>query len=86
MQAADVLALPACVDAAAAARLWRELGASAPAAVDFSAVREIDSAGLAFVVAVRRRGGPDHAARLLHVPQRFAQLCAAHRIDKELLP
>ena len=86
MQAADTLVLPACVDAAAAARLWRELGASAPAALDFSAVNEIDSAGLAFVVAVRRRGGPDPATRLLNVPQRFARLCAAHRLEKELLP
>ncbi|HVF36116.1 MAG TPA: hypothetical protein VND91_12410 [Candidatus Saccharimonadia bacterium] len=91
---ADALVLPACVDARAAAGIWRELGARVPPAIDFAAVREIDSAGVALVAALRRRhlavGGRDSAGTrafpLLNVPDRFAQLCAAHRIDKELLP
>jgi len=91
---ADALVLPACVDARAAASLWREFGEQLPTAIDFAAVREIDSAGLALVSALRRRSlasrgtaaGAPPVFSLLNVPDRFAQLCAAHRIDKELLP
>lgn len=91
---ADTLVLPARVDARAAAVLWRAQGERIPAAIDFAAVREIDSAGLALVSALRRRSLADRSATggaptvfpLLNVPERFVQLCAAHRIDKELLP
>ncbi len=86
MSKAETLMLPDCVDAAASVRLWRELGARAPATIDFGAVREIDSSGLALVAELARRGA-GHGSRvaLANVPERFVQLCAAHRIDKELL-
>ena len=81
MSKAETLVLPEVVDAAAATRLWRELAGTTPAAIDFARVREIDSAGLALVAELRRGG----AATLLAVPPRFRQLCAAHRIEEELL-
>ena len=85
-----MLALPEVVDAAAATRLWRELAGTTPAAIDFARVTEIDSAGLALVAELCSRGlGPDRSSRnpvqLLAVPARFRQLCAAHRIEEELL-
>lgn len=99
--------LPERVDAAAAAALWAAHAGRAPAAIDFSRVREIDSAGLALVLAWREAsnaGGavaptPPRSGRgvaqsglpplpqgglepiLLEVPQRFVQLCRAHRIE-----
>ena len=77
-----MLTLPARVDAAQAASIWKEAGASPPAVIDFAAVTEIDSAGLALVaeLASRRRD-----IVLTNVPVSFANLCAAHRVDKELL-
>ena len=68
--------LPERVDAAAAAALWAVHGSRAPATIDFARVAEIDSAGLALVLALR---APPTA--LLNVPDRFVQLCRAHRIE-----
>jgi ABC-type transporter Mla MlaB component len=87
---AETLVLPEVADAAAATRLWRELAGTTPSAIDFTRVREIDSAGLALVAELCRRGlSPDGPSRqpvqLLAVPPRFRQLCAAHRIEEELL-
>jgi ABC-type transporter Mla MlaB component len=82
---ADALVLPANVDAAAVAALWRTLAGAAPASIDFAAVREIDSAGLAFVVACSGLAAVSAPPKLLNVPERFVQLCRAHRIERELL-
>lgn len=84
-EAGATLALPARVDAAAAAalyRLWAPRAATLDA-IDFAAVSSIDSAGVALVralalQAVARRGAPP---RLLTPPPRYAQLCLAHRIE-----
>ena len=84
-EADATLALPARVDAAAAAALYRTWAprAAALAAIDFAAVTGIDSAGVALVRALAlqaqsRRGAPP---RLLAPPPRYCQLCLAHRVE-----
>ena len=84
MSKADALVLPKRLDAAAAAALWRTLGADVPAALDFSQVEEIDSSALALVYELKARAGARGLA-LVQVPERFARLCAAHRVEQELL-
>ena len=89
MPAAEVMALPSRVDAGVVASLWPACRGEAPASIDFGAVQEIDSAGLAFVAALCGLAGSarvDAAPALVNVPERFVQLCRAHRIDEELLP
>lgn len=79
------LVLPARVDAGAAAalhRVWAPRVATL-AAIDFAAVTDLDSAGVALVRALAaqaraRRGAPP---RLLAPPPRYAQLCLAHRVE-----
>jgi phospholipid transport system transporter-binding protein len=82
----ETLTLPSRVDAPAAARLYAQLRGELPGTIDFAAVQEIDSAGLALVAElaerVRQQG---RVCTLSNVTPRFAQLCAAHRVDKELL-
>lgn len=84
-QAAAVEALPATVDAAVAAGLWRrwrprlaQIGA-----FDLAAVTELDSAGVALLRAVRAvQAGTRGAtpATLRNVPERYRALCVAHRV------
>lgn len=83
-EAGEILALPPRLDADAAARLYRDWSARAAALsrLDFSAVQELDSAGVALVQALRdaaRAGGRE--IELHAVPPRYAQLCQAHRIE-----
>ena len=75
------LRLPPQVDAAAAGALYRAAAAriSTLEAIDFGAVRQIDSAGVALVLALRAlRGAP---IQLRSVPARFETLCLAHRVS-----
>lgn len=83
MSRADTLSLPATVDAAVATRLHRELAGRTVTAVDFAAVAAIDSAGLALIAELAARAPAKLV--LAHVTPRFAQLCAAHRVERELL-
>ena len=88
MSKADTLALPARVDATAVASLWQACERAPPGTIDFGAVQEIDSAGLAFVAALCGVAGPRRGSSrpaLVNVPERFEQLCRAHRVEKELL-
>lgn len=84
MSKGDALVLPKRLDAAAAAALWRTVGADVPAALDFAQVEEIDSSALALVYEWKDRAGT-RGMPLVNVPERFARLCAAHRVEKELL-
>jgi ABC-type transporter Mla MlaB component len=74
------LRLPPQVDAAAVAALYRDAAAriATLTVIDFSAVKQIDSAGVALVLALRalRRS----AIELRAVPERFTTLCLAHRV------
>jgi phospholipid transport system transporter-binding protein len=84
-EAETTLVLPARVDAAAAAALfpvWAARSATL-AAIDFSAVTSIDSAGVALVraLAAQARAGRGTPPRLLATPPRYAQLCLAHRVE-----
>lgn len=84
--AGDSVSLPACVDAAAAATLWRawrprlaQIGV-----FDLAGVVGLDSAGVALLRAARAaqvamRGGA--AAELRNVPERYRALCLAHRVS-----
>jgi hypothetical protein len=104
---AEALVLPECVDAAAAAAIWAVHGSRTRASIDFARVVQIDSAGLALVLALCGAGSEASAAGstalraarsvapsglpplpqgkpaaiLLNVPDRFVQLCRAHRIE-----
>ena len=76
MKAADpaALLLPPRLDAAAVAaafRAWRP-----GQALDFSQVLDLDSSGVALVLALRKRG----PLEVLNAPPRYAQLAAAHRL------
>jgi ABC-type transporter Mla MlaB component len=81
-KADGVLALPARVDATTVAGLYRDaLRAPPAAAIDFAAVADVDSAGVALVLELverARRAGV--ATELRNVPEHYAQLCAAHRV------
>lgn len=77
------LQLPAMLDAAAVARVFRAQvrARSLPSVLDFSAVRELDSSAVALVralAALAAERGND-APRLVGTPQRYAALCRAHR-------
>jgi ABC-type transporter Mla MlaB component len=74
------LRLPAQVDAASAARIYREWTTRVAQLqqIDFSQVQQIDSPGVALVLALRARRGSD--LTLHAVPARFVQLCRAHRV------
>ena len=86
MSKVETLSLPARVDATAAARLHGQLRGELPGAIDFAGVQDIDSAGLALVVELAERArSRGFVCTLSNVTPRFAQLCAAHRVDKELL-
>lgn len=81
--AGEVLALPPRLDADAAARLYREWAprAASLARLDFAAVQQLDSAGVALVQALQdaaRQRGREIELRAL--PARFEQLCLAHRL------
>lgn len=85
--AGTVESLPAHVDAAVVAtlyRTWRPRMARIRV-LDLSAVTDLDSAGVALLRAVqaqqRALGVP--AATLRGVPERYGALCAAHRIPAE---
>jgi ABC-type transporter Mla MlaB component len=83
--AAQTLRLPATLDAASAARCYRD-GAARIArlrAIDLTAVQSIDSAGVALVRALQALAYARHRVELaLHGrPARFDQLCLAHRLD-----
>lgn len=77
--------LPAVVDAAAAAALYRAWQPRVAQIVSFdlSDVRSIDSAGVALLRAMQTQrtalGLPP--ATLLAVPERYRVLCLAHRLD-----
>ena len=64
------VALPARLDAAAVAAVFR--AAKPGAALDFAAVRELDSSAVALVQALR--------AEARNVPERYRQLLEAHRL------
>ena len=84
MSKAETLVLPKRVDAAAAAGVWKSIGARVPRAIDFAQVEEIDSSALALVFELKQRAGTAGLA-LENVPPAFARLCAAHRVERELL-
>lgn len=68
------LLLPARLDARAVAdafRAWRP-----GRALDFAQVVDLDSSGVALVLALRKRG----VLEVLNAPPRYAQLAAAHRL------
>lgn len=80
-----VEALPAVVDAAVAAALWRKWQPRLAqiGAFDLAAVTELDSAGVALLRAMRAaqlsmRGATPAALR--NVPERYRALCVAHRV------
>lgn len=82
-----VEALPARVDAAVAAQLyraWRPRMARIRV-FDLAAVTELDSAGVALLRAVQaqQRGLGLPTATLRGVPERYRALCLAHRIPAE---
>jgi ABC-type transporter Mla MlaB component len=84
VEAGATLTLPAQLDAAAAAALYRAWAprAATLAAIDFGPVQALDSAGVALVRALgadATRAGVA-APRLLAVPPRYRQLCLAHRV------
>jgi ABC-type transporter Mla MlaB component len=78
----DVLRLPECVDAHAAAALWHAWQSVTPSVIDCSEVRHVDSAGLALVLCLvdgtSERGKP--LPKLRGVPPPMRQLCRAHRV------
>jgi ABC-type transporter Mla MlaB component len=80
-----VLAIAGALTVASVPARFRELrAAAAEAAVfDLGAVDAIDSAGVAMIQALRgiaeRRHGRRPALRAL--PERFRQLCIAHRVE-----
>lgn len=83
----QVLRLPARVDAAVAAALYREWAprVAALAAIDFAQVTAIDSAGVALVRALHAQSLRAGATppRLEQVPARYSKLCLAHRLEGE---
>ena len=81
------LALPARVDAAAAADLYRQWRPRLRtlAAIDIKAVESIDSAGVALVQQLRQEAAAARGAPpLLHntVPG-YLQICRAHRLPAD---
>ena len=86
--ASAIEALPATVDAAVAARLWRQWRPRLAqiGVFDLAAVTDLDSAGVALLRAARAaqaatRGGTP--AVLRNVPERYRALCVAHRVPVE---
>ena len=80
----ETLALPARVDAQSAPALFRAWAprASTLSALDFAAVTNIDSAGVAMVRVLQRLVAQQgRELRLEARPARFDQLCLAHRLD-----
>lgn len=67
---AAVVALPERLDAAAVAAVFR--AAKPGVALDFAAVRELDSSAVALVSALR--------AEARNTPERYRQLLEAHRL------
>ncbi len=84
IDASAVLTLPARLDAAAVAAIYREWAprARSLAAIDLAAVQAIDSSGVALVRALRKlaQAGGGALPALRGAPQRYAELCAAHRL------
>lgn len=80
-----VLKLAGALDAAGVARQARLLDGALRGidVIDLGAVAELDSAGVAFVRSLRSRAASlnGQAPRLSAVPERFRQLCVAHRVD-----
>lgn len=81
----DIVRLPANVDAAVAATLWRawrprlaQIGV-----FDLAGVVQLDSAGVALLRAARaaQAAGGGAAAELRNVPERYRALCLAHRVS-----
>jgi ABC-type transporter Mla MlaB component len=75
-----IVALPARVDADAAGRLYRDWSGRIEQidVIDFAQVRHIDSAGVALVLALRSLAR--RTVKLSNLPERFTQLCLAHRV------
>lgn len=85
MQAAErTLRLPARVDAAVAARVWREQRPQVAtlARIDLADVVSIDSAGLALLLELRDAARAAQGAQpaIVNAPERFRALCDAHRV------
>lgn len=85
--ATGTLQLPARVDAAVAAALYRQWRARSGAlqAIDMQAVRAIDSAGVALVHQLQADALRAHGThvQLLHASDAYRQVCRAHRLQAE---
>lgn len=82
--AGDIVTLPATVDAAVAASLWRTWRPQLAriGTFDLAAVIDLDSAGVALLRAARAEQGARGVAvaALRNVPERYRALCVAHRV------
>lgn len=86
-QADGTLRLHGSIDATSAARLHAQWSGRAASLrrIDLSAVSRIDSAGVALVQELLARArAAGSQATLSHVPDRYRQVCKAHRIGHEV--